>query len=521
MNLPADGRVTRELSPIRSLDDTSTAPLPRPQTHFESIPEYDDSQPQTNWQSNHNGEGNVESTAMQYAHTLPIQGSTTDVFGSYPVADYSQAQPQYGNDNNQVNGNVNGDVNGNVDGSGPLPNPSFVFGDVHNDVDPMNNLATYGIDETYLAMQDRSRLGSMASIGTFNSEVPSEVSDFNGLDYLNSSEEYDMYTRRSSAPAGLVNGLGMIGLNGPSGSGSGSGQGTQPIRPSPLGQNHSVSSDHIATTAYANGMTQSPSYAYGGGYANYNVGLGMPSTSQSSNGEVYDQGQGQQGSMTTSPTDFVGNQQYQPANNGWSNNVTPTSNSSANGTYIPMSSRHTSNSTENIYTPYDQNHQFQGQGSMPSNHHSSGSGSSASTYPLGEASGSGSGSGSGGDENANNGYMTAEQIQAQLATIDWARFAGGPDGSQNPSEYVNDMPNGSDMSNGNVNGNGNGMRGNVTYLPSLNYADAVINEEDENEAEDEEEEEVEEEEEDLEKEDVRIGYSSDQLDQVNELVLDH
>lgn len=111
-------------------------------------------------------------------------------------------------------------------GPGPLPNPGFSFG---QSVPPapgaygqFNGIGAgagpstaygalqYGQDENFLAMQDRSRLGSLASVNTMNSEATSDWSSGNGvgLDLMPQSMgngslgvlgDYDLYTRRSSA----------------------------------------------------------------------------------------------------------------------------------------------------------------------------------------------------------------------------------------------------------------------------------------------------------------------------------
>lgn len=585
---PADGRVTKELSPVRDLDGASITPPLRqnqmptwkelPEVTFESIPEYDNSHSALpGWQPTEIIESDGDTpvpVVMQHAHTLPAQGSAPmGVYGPQPPANPAPYAPManghvngnvnmnghmnvnmngnvnfngnmYGNMNDNVNGHMNGhmnmnmnmtgDMNGNMAGTGPLPNPSFVFGDVHNNVDPMNNTAgNFGVDDAYLAMQDRSRLNSMASIGTFNSEAPTEMSDFsaNGaFDYLSAPESYNMFNRRQSAPADLVDGLGMIGLNSGHGngigsgmmtpSGSGSGSGSQPIRPSPLGQTHSVSSDHVATMM--NGFPQPPLHGYGGvgvggGWGNHNpnsntnanFGLGM--SGHQNVGQGYDQGQGQYQNQNQFQQQAPGPEyvNHHAQTVEWMNNF------NNNSSYVPMSSQ-TSNSTEQIFTPQDQYQQYQHQhpsfgtgsgsssDSVPNQSNSNGNGSGngagagagavdGSTHDQGSANGSGSG-----DDTAN----TPSFVDA-IGNMDNAQFSEWLLG-QSPADLHTLTASISGMQGASANASGNGsanvhahgnhghagyplaaLNGNGNeYLASLNYADRVINEEDEDEDED-------------------------------------
>lgn len=232
---PRDGRVTRELSPDRGVDGSDSSngtgfqvgAIPENQVSVQQRQEHIElhselthlqlselahlqrhilgemvhgsmsaanGQPQNLWGPALNSGNDVSPPAMQHANTLPINGhAPPDVFQSYQtntdMPQHQQSLPE------QM------PVNGNGNGNGPLPNPSFVFGDVHNESSTAQ-VTNYPVDERYLAMQDRSRINSMASIGTYVSEVPTEMSDFSGgYDYINQNPagDYDAYSRRSSA----------------------------------------------------------------------------------------------------------------------------------------------------------------------------------------------------------------------------------------------------------------------------------------------------------------------------------
>lgn len=143
------------------------------------------------------------------------------------------------------------------------------------------------------------------------------------------------------SPADLIDGMGLVGLNPMAANPA-----NQPIRPSPLGQTHSSSSDQLRTQATLNaGQAQGQGnmqYHYG-----YNVGLGLPPNglavpASSSGPTAQSQSQSQshtpvaaQHSGSTSPTDYP----------------QPTAQWNPALSFAPLVSRETSNSTDNIYTP--------------------------------------------------------------------------------------------------------------------------------------------------------------------------
>lgn len=89
---------------------------------------------------------------------------------------------------------------------GPLPNPDFSFGRGHNvEEDGLANTnvanSGLGLDTNHLGGQYRDFRGdSIASIATYASEAPTEMSDFGtGIGFLGVPDHYNMDSRRSSA----------------------------------------------------------------------------------------------------------------------------------------------------------------------------------------------------------------------------------------------------------------------------------------------------------------------------------
>lgn len=181
--LPSDGRVTRELPPSTDQSDQAQAKaalLPQmPGSAGQdmpngTIPEFDPSLHTPTRSSGNAGVFTMQSQGSNDGFVQPLA----------PFDPFSQIQVQ--NSNSAM---------------GPLPNPTFVFGNAHSQGQATSQhpgMINYGIDETFLSMQDRSRLNSLASIGTYASELSSEFGS-NGFDYLPVPEGLDLYTRRASA----------------------------------------------------------------------------------------------------------------------------------------------------------------------------------------------------------------------------------------------------------------------------------------------------------------------------------
>lgn len=188
--LPSDGRVTRELPPSTDQSDQAQAEAAlMPQLTGTDLNGNPFSNLDPSMHTPTRSFSTVNSSAM---YTIPSNGST-DSFGQ-PIGSFDGLQHS-----------------ASTDTLGPLPNPTFVFGNAPPLATPQsasggNGMVNYGIDETFLSMQDRSRLNSLASlasIGTYTSEVPTELSSELGgngaFDYLPVPEGFDMYSRRASA----------------------------------------------------------------------------------------------------------------------------------------------------------------------------------------------------------------------------------------------------------------------------------------------------------------------------------
>jgi len=171
--------------------------------------------------------------------------------------------------------------NANVDG--PLPNPAFHFGAAPQIQSTPAQTSNYGSmgppDDAFTQMQNRNRIGSIASINTFTSETSAVSNDWNVDEFHFTPDSigmpgFDFDARRASAyvslylctmgdpeltssPDALHHGLNNMGL-----ASAGSGSTTSmPMRPSPLGPNHSVSTGHLSATQMA---SQSMSSAFTG-----------------------------------------------------------------------------------------------------------------------------------------------------------------------------------------------------------------------------------------------------------------
>lgn len=190
-----------------------------------------------------------------------------------------------------------------------------------------------------------------------------------------------------------------------------------PIRPSPLGQTHSISSDHLRTQA----AQQAGNFQFG---YDHGTGLGLPLTT---NGLALSNSQH---SGSTSPADYPQpnqlSQQWNPALS-----------------YAPLVSRETSNSTDNVYTP-------------------------ASFFPpLSSTIGNTDGNG--------NAAMTGVD-QSSFNPQDWANLGMGINNLPLlPSGQIQQMARGGRR----VHGYTLPHHNSSDYLASLNYADQVVPEEDE------------------------------------------
>nr|ODN89367.1 hypothetical protein L203_02075 [Cryptococcus depauperatus CBS 7841] len=118
----------------------------------------------------------------------------------------------------------------------PLPNPSFSFGSLPAEpsLPPQGALFT--------TMQDRGRLGSLASVGTVETDTGDEL-DVGNEQWLDVPDGFDPDHRRASAPADLLRQIGLIGLGMPATKAS-------PVRPSPL-NTHFTPHAHVHAPASA------------------------------------------------------------------------------------------------------------------------------------------------------------------------------------------------------------------------------------------------------------------------------
>lgn len=139
----------------------------------------------------------------------------------------------------------------------PLPNPAFSFGSAPQGLD-MHGIASMGqLDERqqqmFMMMQQRGRLGSIASIGTMGTETGTEGGESSKGEWLvDGPEGFDPDTRRASAPADLLHQIGLMGFAAlPNGA-------PAPIRPSPLNA-HFVPDSFQSTPPYYPPSTSSSS----------------------------------------------------------------------------------------------------------------------------------------------------------------------------------------------------------------------------------------------------------------------
>ncbi|WWC67857.1 uncharacterized protein I206_101774 [Kwoniella pini CBS 10737] len=135
----------------------------------------------------------------------------------------------------------------------PLPNPAFSFGtEGHqqqcqsqgqqmqqlNQIPILSEAEAASQQQLFLAFQQRGRMGSIASIGTYTTDNGNgtDLEDTSLGDWADGPDGFDPDARRSSAPADLLHQIGIMGLNN-----------TQ-IRPSPLGS-HFTSDNYNADSS--------------------------------------------------------------------------------------------------------------------------------------------------------------------------------------------------------------------------------------------------------------------------------
>ncbi|KAK6903822.1 hypothetical protein I203_107330 [Kwoniella mangroviensis CBS 8507] len=153
----------------------------------------------------------------------------------------------------------------------PLPNPSFAFGteghqqqsqQMHHQIPILNEAEAARQQQLFLAFQQRGRMGSIASVGTYTTDNgnTTDLEDAGLGDWINQDntngigaavnlgegqgqegpDGFDPDARRASAPADLLHQIGIMGLNNV----------PTPLRPSPLGSHFTPDNYHTEQTAY-------------------------------------------------------------------------------------------------------------------------------------------------------------------------------------------------------------------------------------------------------------------------------
>nr|XP_019047276.1 hypothetical protein I302_03885 [Kwoniella bestiolae CBS 10118]OCF26206.1 hypothetical protein I302_03885 [Kwoniella bestiolae CBS 10118] len=132
----------------------------------------------------------------------------------------------------------------------PLPNPAFSFGTEghshHQQLAILNEAEAARQQQLFLAFQQRGRMGSIASIGTYTTDnggtdlEDAGLGDWINQETANGPDGFDPDARRASAPADLLHQIGIMGLNNV----------PAPIRPSPLGSHFTPDNYHTEHTSY-------------------------------------------------------------------------------------------------------------------------------------------------------------------------------------------------------------------------------------------------------------------------------
>ncbi|KAK8847347.1 hypothetical protein IAR55_005204 [Kwoniella newhampshirensis] len=138
----------------------------------------------------------------------------------------------------------------------PLPNPGFTFGGDVNNAPATDDAEAARQQQIYLSLQQRGRMGSLASVGTFTTEAGTDLEDTSAEWYTQDGPEgFDPDARRASAPADLLHQIDIMGLNT-----NLPGQHGQAMRPSPLGAHFTPDSTYPAPTFDAAGYLISSSF---------------------------------------------------------------------------------------------------------------------------------------------------------------------------------------------------------------------------------------------------------------------
>lgn len=145
----------------------------------------------------------------------------------------------------------------------PLPNPAFSFGCAPQGLDAQEIMSIGQMDEKqqqmYMMMQQRDRLGSIASIGTMGTESGTEGGESASGEWLvDGPEGFDPDARRASAPPDLLHQIGLMGFATlPSGAPA-----PAPIRPSPLNAHFTPDSFQSTSPYYPPSTSSSSTYSF-------------------------------------------------------------------------------------------------------------------------------------------------------------------------------------------------------------------------------------------------------------------